>query len=102
MPTASDSTTKDTTTPAPVPTPTSTPAIATVSESTATSSQAQEAVGGVGTGDEKTVRLFHDDTFKGFSRRLFWSPDGNFLSGHIEYPDVIFFLELSNKYSCIH
>jgi len=87
LPTASDSTTKDTTTPAPVPTPTSTPAIATVSESTATSSQAQEAVGGVGTGDEKTVRLFHDDTFKGFSRRLFWSPDGELLlvpSGVVE------------------
>ena len=25
---------------------------------------------------EKNVRLFHDDTFKGFFRRLSWSNDG--------------------------
>ena len=26
--------------------------------------------------EEKSVRLFHDDTFKGFFRRLAWSNDG--------------------------
>jgi len=31
------------------------------------------------TDDEKTVRLIHDDTFKGFFRRLSWSPDGELL-----------------------
>jgi len=29
--------------------------------------------------EDKTVRLFHDDTFKGFFRRLSWSPDGELL-----------------------
>jgi len=39
------------------------------------------------TEEEKTVRLFHDDTFKGFFRRLSWSPDGEILvvpSGVVE------------------
>ena len=26
--------------------------------------------------EERAVRLFHDDTFKGFFRRLAWSIDG--------------------------
>ena len=26
--------------------------------------------------EDRTIRLFHDDTFKGFFRRLTWSPDG--------------------------
>lgn len=30
-------------------------------------------------GTEKHVRLFHDDTFKGFFRRLSWSNDGKIL-----------------------
>lgn len=29
--------------------------------------------------EDKMVRLFHDDTFKGFFRRLSWSPDGELL-----------------------
>jgi len=29
--------------------------------------------------EDKMVRLFHDDTFKGFFRRLAWSPDGELL-----------------------
>merc|ERR1719431_730812 len=36
---------------------------------------------------DKSVRLFHDDTFKGFFRRLSWSNDGELLvvpSGVIE------------------
>jgi len=29
--------------------------------------------------EDRTIRLFHDDTFKGFFRRLTWSPDGELL-----------------------
>jgi hypothetical protein len=32
--------------------------------------------GGEEKGEERPVRLFHDDTFKGFFRRLAWSIDG--------------------------
>jgi hypothetical protein len=32
--------------------------------------------GGDEKGEERPVRLFHDDTFKGFFRRLAWSIDG--------------------------
>jgi len=28
---------------------------------------------------ERELRLFHDETFKGFFRRLSWSPDGEVL-----------------------
>lgn len=30
--------------------------------------------------DERTVRLFHDDTFQSFYRRLAFSPDGEILA----------------------
>jgi hypothetical protein len=32
--------------------------------------------GGEEKAEERPVRLFHDDTFKGFFRRLAWSIDG--------------------------
>ena len=41
---------------------------------------ARNGTGGGGVeekGEERPVRLFHDDTFKGFFRRLAWSIDGN-------------------------
>merc|ERR1711915_722164 len=46
--------------------------------------------GGIDQVKEKEVRLFHDETFKGFFRRLSWSPDGELLvapSGVVETPE---------------
>ena len=40
--------------------------------------------------ENKDLRLFHDETFKGFFRRLSWSPDGELLvapSGVVETPE---------------
>ena len=40
------------------------------------SSEAKEGAADNKGSKEKEVRLFHDETFKGFFRRLTWSPDG--------------------------
>ena len=45
--------------------------------------------------EEKSVRLFHDDTFKGFFRRLSWSNDGElrqFLSLFLVCSSYTFFV----------
>lgn len=51
------------------------------------SAAANNRNGGEEKGEERSVRLFHDDTFKGFFRRLAWSIDGELLvapSGVVE------------------
>ena len=49
-------------------------------DSEASKSSKSQEIDGKSQSKEKEVRLFHDETFKGFFRRLSWSNDGKCIS----------------------